>query len=90
MESEDEAEVVMFSGGEIAIHKHILDFVDLAQARPIKNVTLNTASASPPTGASSPSSVRATVCRPRRPPSTCSSDEFDLPAVRRIRRAHPS
>ncbi|MGP4088086.1 radical SAM protein [Streptomyces sp. KR55] len=40
--SEGEAEVVMFSGGEPTIHKHILDFIDLAQARPIKNVTLNT------------------------------------------------
>ncbi|WP_246203976.1 radical SAM protein [Streptomyces tailanensis] len=39
---EGEAEVVMFSGGEPTIHKHILDFIDLAQARPIKNVTLNT------------------------------------------------
>ncbi|WP_314176533.1 radical SAM protein [Streptomyces winkii] len=42
VESEGEAEVVMFSGGEPTIHKHILDFIDLAQARPIKNVTLNT------------------------------------------------
>jgi uncharacterized radical SAM superfamily Fe-S cluster-containing enzyme len=40
--SEGEAEVVMFSGGEPTIHKHILDFIDLAQSRPIKNVTLNT------------------------------------------------
>ncbi len=40
--SEGEAEVVMFSGGEPTIHRHILDFVDLAQARPIRNVTLNT------------------------------------------------
>ncbi|GAA3788045.1 radical SAM protein [Streptomyces chiangmaiensis] len=40
--SEGEAEVVMFSGGEPTIHKHILDFIDLAQARPIRNVTLNT------------------------------------------------
>ncbi|MGH3094441.1 MAG: radical SAM protein [Streptosporangiales bacterium] len=40
--SEGEAEVVMLSGGEPTIHKHILDFVDLAQARPIKSVTLNT------------------------------------------------
>ncbi len=40
--SEGEAEVVMFSGGEPTIHKHILDFIDLAQARPIKNVNLNT------------------------------------------------
>ncbi|MFR9799236.1 methyltransferase domain-containing protein [Streptomyces sp. MS06] len=42
VESEGEAEVVMFSGGEPTIHKHILDFVDLAQTRPIRNVTLNT------------------------------------------------
>jgi uncharacterized radical SAM superfamily Fe-S cluster-containing enzyme len=32
----------MFSGGEPTIHKHILDFIDAAQARPIKMVTLNT------------------------------------------------
>ncbi|MDI9883693.1 radical SAM protein [Streptomyces sp. HNM0645] len=42
VESEGEAEVVMFSGGEPTIHKHILDFIDLAQARPIRNVNLNT------------------------------------------------
>lgn len=40
--AEGEAEVVMFSGGEPTIHKHILDFVDLAQARPIKAVNINT------------------------------------------------
>ena len=40
--SEGEAEVVMFSGGEPTIHKHILDFIDLAQAKPIRNVNLNT------------------------------------------------
>jgi tetraether lipid synthase len=40
--AEGEAEVVMFSGGEPTIHKHILDFIDLAQARPIKAVNLNT------------------------------------------------
>jgi uncharacterized radical SAM superfamily Fe-S cluster-containing enzyme len=40
--SEGEAEVVMFSGGEPTIHRDILDFIDLAQARPIRNVTLNT------------------------------------------------
>ncbi|MGH3159782.1 MAG: radical SAM protein [Streptosporangiaceae bacterium] len=40
--SEGEAEVVMFSGGEPTIHRHILDFIDLAQNRPIKNVVLNT------------------------------------------------
>lgn len=42
VESEGEAEVVMFSGGEPTIHKHILDFIDLAQARPINAVNLNT------------------------------------------------
>lgn len=40
--SEGEAEVVMFSGGEPTIHKHILAFIDAAQDRPIRNVTLNT------------------------------------------------
>ncbi|WP_189080133.1 radical SAM protein [Mangrovihabitans endophyticus] len=40
--SEGEAEVVMFSGGEPTIHKQILDFVDAAQARPIKAVNVNT------------------------------------------------
>jgi uncharacterized radical SAM superfamily Fe-S cluster-containing enzyme len=40
--SEGEAEVVMFSGGEPTIHKHILEFIDLAQARPIRSVTVNT------------------------------------------------
>lgn len=40
--SEGEAEVVMFSGGEPTIHRHILDFIDAAQARPIKSVNLNT------------------------------------------------
>jgi uncharacterized radical SAM superfamily Fe-S cluster-containing enzyme len=42
VESEGEPEVVMFSGGELTIHKHILDFIDVAQARPIKVVNLNT------------------------------------------------
>jgi len=42
VESEGEAEVVMFSGGEPTIHKHILDFIDAAQARPINAVNLNT------------------------------------------------
>jgi uncharacterized radical SAM superfamily Fe-S cluster-containing enzyme len=42
VESEGEPEVVMFSGGEPTIHKHILDFIDAAQARPIKVVNLNT------------------------------------------------
>jgi len=40
--AEGEPEVVMFSGGEPTIHKHLLDFVDLAQARPIKAVNVNT------------------------------------------------
>jgi hypothetical protein len=40
--SEGEAEVVMFSGGEPTIHKHLLEFIDLAQARPIQAVNLNT------------------------------------------------
>jgi len=40
--SEGEAEVVMFSGGEPTIHKNILEFVDLAQRRPIRSVTVNT------------------------------------------------
>ncbi|HVV12082.1 hypothetical protein [Amycolatopsis sp.] len=38
---ESEVEVVMFSGGELTIHKSILDFIDLAQARPMRNVNLN-------------------------------------------------
>ncbi|WP_216207062.1 radical SAM protein [Amycolatopsis aidingensis] len=42
VESEGEAEVVMFSGGEPTIHKNILEFIDLAQAKPIRNVNLNT------------------------------------------------
>ncbi|WP_312863202.1 radical SAM protein [Spinactinospora alkalitolerans] len=40
--AEGEPEVVMFSGGEPTIHKNILDFIDLAQQRPIKVVNLNT------------------------------------------------
>src|SRR5499427_3467036 len=40
--SEGEAEAVMFSGGEPTIHKDILGFIDAAQARPVRNVTLNT------------------------------------------------
>jgi uncharacterized radical SAM superfamily Fe-S cluster-containing enzyme len=40
--SEGEAEVVMLSGGEPTIHKDILTFIDLAQQRPIRSVTLNT------------------------------------------------
>jgi uncharacterized radical SAM superfamily Fe-S cluster-containing enzyme len=40
--AEGEPEVVMFSGGEPTIHRHILEFVDAAQARPINAVILNT------------------------------------------------
>lgn len=40
--SEGEAEVVMFSGGEPTIHQHILEFIDLAQSKPIRNINLNT------------------------------------------------
>jgi hypothetical protein len=40
--AEGEPEVVMFSGGEPTIHRDILAMVDLAQARPIRAVTLNT------------------------------------------------
>lgn len=42
VQSEGEPEVVMFSGGEPTIHKHMLDFIDAAQARPITVVNLNT------------------------------------------------
>ncbi|WP_125613722.1 radical SAM protein [Specibacter cremeus] len=42
VEAEGEPEVVMLSGGEPTIHKNILEFIDLAQARPIKVVNLNT------------------------------------------------
>ncbi|MDN4517449.1 radical SAM protein [Mycolicibacterium austroafricanum] len=40
--AEGEPEVVMFSGGEPTIHRQLLDFVDAAQARPIKAVVINT------------------------------------------------
>lgn len=40
--SDGEPEVVMFSGGEPTIHKQILEFIDLAQQRPIHAVNLNT------------------------------------------------
>lgn len=40
--AEGEPEVVMFSGGEPTIHRHLLDFIDAAQARPIKSVMINT------------------------------------------------
>jgi uncharacterized radical SAM superfamily Fe-S cluster-containing enzyme len=40
--AEGEPEVVMFSGGEPTIHKDILAMIDLAQARPIHAVNLNT------------------------------------------------
>jgi 7,8-dihydro-6-hydroxymethylpterin dimethyltransferase len=42
VESEGEAEVVMFSGGEPTIHPRILEFIDAARARPIRSVVLNT------------------------------------------------
>jgi hypothetical protein len=42
VESEGEAEVVMFSGGEPTINRQVLQFVDAAQARPIKAVNVNT------------------------------------------------
>ncbi|WP_026123823.1 radical SAM protein [Nocardiopsis chromatogenes] len=42
VEAEGEPEVVMFSGGEPTIHKNILDFVDMAQERPIQVVNINT------------------------------------------------
>src|SRR5258708_20350388 len=32
----------MFRGREPPIHRYILDFIDLAQGKPIRNVTLNT------------------------------------------------
>jgi len=40
--AEGEPEVVMFSGGEPTIHKYIVEFIDLAQSRPIRTVTVNT------------------------------------------------
>jgi uncharacterized radical SAM superfamily Fe-S cluster-containing enzyme len=40
--AEGNPEVVMFSGGEPTIHKEILAMIDLAQARPINAVNLNT------------------------------------------------
>lgn len=40
--AEGEPEVVMLSGGEPTIHKQILNFVDSAQARPVKTVVINT------------------------------------------------
>lgn len=40
--AEGEPEVVMFSGGEPTIHKQLLEFVDAAQARPVKTVIINT------------------------------------------------
>jgi hypothetical protein len=42
VDSEGEAEVVMFSGGEPTIHRRILEFIDLALQRPIRAVNLNT------------------------------------------------
>lgn len=43
VESGGEPEVVMFSVGEPTIHQRILDFIDLAQDRPIKSVNLTLA-----------------------------------------------
>ncbi|WP_231951586.1 radical SAM protein [Nocardia terpenica] len=40
--AEGEPEVVMFSGGEPTIHKNLLDFIDMAQASPIRTITINT------------------------------------------------
>jgi uncharacterized radical SAM superfamily Fe-S cluster-containing enzyme len=40
--AEGEPEVVQFSGGEPTIHPQILDFVELAQAKGIRTVMLNT------------------------------------------------
>lgn len=40
--AEGEPEVAMFSGGEPTIHKQLLEFVDAAQARPVKTVIINT------------------------------------------------
>ncbi len=42
VEAEGEPEVVMFSGGEPTIHPHILEAMELAYAKGVKNVTLNT------------------------------------------------
>jgi uncharacterized radical SAM superfamily Fe-S cluster-containing enzyme len=42
VESEGEAEVVMFSGGEPTIHPDILAMIDLARTKPIRTVNLNT------------------------------------------------
>ena len=52
--AEGEPEVVMFSGGEPTIHPQILDFIELAQARPSRRSTSTpTASAWPTTAGSS-------------------------------------
>ncbi len=40
--AEGEPEVVMFSGGEPTIHKDLLAMIDLAQAKPIRTVNVNT------------------------------------------------
>ncbi|WP_236728296.1 radical SAM protein [Mycobacterium tuberculosis] len=40
--AEGEPEVVMFFGGEPTIHKQLLEFVDAAQARPVKTIIINT------------------------------------------------
>lgn len=41
VKAEGEPEVVMFSGGEPTIHPHILEAMEMAYAKGIKNVTLN-------------------------------------------------
>ncbi len=79
--SEGEAEVVMFSGGEPTIHKHILAFIDAAQARPIRSVNLNTNGIRLATDKAFVAELGARN-RPGRPVE-------HLPAVRRAGRAHP-
>ena len=40
--AEGEPEVVMFSGGEPSIHPDIMEFIDAARVRPVREVVLNT------------------------------------------------
>jgi hypothetical protein len=40
--AEGAPEVIMFSGGEPSIHPRIIEFIDAARARPIREVVLNT------------------------------------------------
>ncbi len=42
VKAEGEPEVVMFSGGEPTIHPHILEAMEMAYAKGVKNVTLHT------------------------------------------------